>query len=465
MTLLPLRKLLFLILHSGTEKLQGHDSKRTICMGINLMSLLIVLLNFIAGPIFFIATKSFPVLLGALLEAFLVGSLIWLNYKSRYNAAGIGFFLVLNAATFYFSSLLGKAVEAQLMPLFLIGLSIFMFDSRAILVFCICLSMALLIVMEINYKISFIKPISATESAMDFMRWTAYVIILTLVILLFFLYKKNTTRLYKILEGNLKKEERDNQLKSAFMAESSHEVKGGFWGAFAIIMTLEKMEKKSHYPNRAKSRRLIIDHLRSSCEYLKSVLNNVLDFSQFESGAQQEIFLEYLDLRLVFTDLVNISKYYAIENNIDVSCQIADNVPDLVLCDRIKLVKIATNLINNAMKFSPVGGHVIVRLFIDYDTSILQMDVQDQGKGIDEGKLDSVFEPYFSEKTLEYNTEGVGLGLYITKKIVHELKGTIKVSSIVGIGTTFSVFIPVSDLENNLDDKIAVDTALTFPVA
>ena len=150
-----LKKLWNSLVYAGSEGLADHDSKRGICIGVNLMSLWIALINISVGLVFYLLSRKPAVLLGSYFEAAFVSSLIWLNYRRMYNAANIGFYLILNAATFYFSSLLGRAIEAQLMIVFLIGSVLFIFERMALRVVAIATSIVVLVLLELNFKFQF----------------------------------------------------------------------------------------------------------------------------------------------------------------------------------------------------------------------------------------------------------------------------------------------------------------------
>ena len=146
-----LKKLWNFLVYAGSEGLADHDSRRGICIGVNLMSLWIALINLSIGLVFFFLSRKPAVLVGSYAEAALVSSLIWLNHRRKYNLANMAFYLILNAATFYFSSLLGRAVEAQLMIVFLIGSVLFIFERIALRVLAITTSFIVLILLELNF--------------------------------------------------------------------------------------------------------------------------------------------------------------------------------------------------------------------------------------------------------------------------------------------------------------------------
>lgn len=98
------------------------------------------------------------------------------------------------------------------------------------------------------------------------------------------------------------------------------------------------------------------------------------------------------------------------------------------------------NLLNNAIKFTRHGSIVIVEVY--QEGPFWKLVVTDQGEGIPEEKQKEIFEAFFTEQTPQ-NPDGTGLGLYITKYLVDILKGSIKIKSTIGVGTSFTVSLPL----------------------
>jgi signal transduction histidine kinase len=440
-----LKKLWNSLVYAGSEGLADHDPRRGICIGLNLMCLWIVLINVSVGLVFYLLSGKLAVLLGSYLEAALVGSLIWLNHRRMYNAASIGFYLIINAATFYFSSILGKAIEAQLMIVFLIGSVLFLFEKLALRILCITTTIIVLILLELNFKFQFIRSIRVEEPLSDIMRWGAYAVIIFLVILIFYLYARNNSRLLNRLkeysgqmEVNLEKEERENRMKTVFISNAYHEVRGSFFGVFVIIQILSEMESIE----KLQDWKQLICNLRSACENLKMVLNNILEYSKYSSGIHDQVYPEPVNLRLLIGTLVDIGQYSASERMVHIDLHVSGDIPEFVECDRLKVTQIATNIISNAIKFTRRESNIRVR--IEKEGNYWKINVEDAGEGINSEKIERLFEqPFVTEKSSDQNREGVGLGLHITRHLVETLKGKITVSSKKGEGTSVTVYIPV----------------------
>lgn len=433
-------------MYAGSEGLADHDSKRGICIGVNLMSLWIALINLSVGVVFFFLTRKPAVLAGSYAEAVLISSLIWLNYRRKYDLANMGFYLVLNAATFYFSSLLGRSVEAQLMIVFLIGSVLFIFNRMALRVLAITTSIVVLILLELNFKLQFVTSIKVTEPMSDIMRWGAYAVIIFLVILIFYLYARNNSRLLNRLkdysnqiEINLEKEEKENRMKTLFISNAYHEVRGSFFGVFVIIQILSEMESVEKVQDWKK----LIYNLRAACENLKMVLNNILEYSKYSSGIHDQVYPEPVNVRLLVRNLVDIAQYSASEKQVQIDLQVMDDIPEFIECDRLKVIQIAINILSNAIKFTRKESHVRVR--IGKEGGYWTIHVEDEGDGMSNEKVERLFEqPFVTEKSTDQNREGVGLGLHITQHLVNTLKGRISVFSRKGTGTRITVFIPLA---------------------
>ncbi|HVW62002.1 MAG TPA: HAMP domain-containing sensor histidine kinase [Puia sp.] len=409
------------------------------------MCLWIALINVSIGLVFYLLSGKLAVLLGSYLEAALMGSLIWLNHRRMYNAVSLGFYLIINVATFYFSSILGKAIEAQLMIVFLIGSVLFIFEKLLLRILCITATIIVLILLELNFKFQFIRSIRVEEPLSDIMRWGAYAVIIFLVILIFYLYARNNSRLLNRLkqysgqmEVNLEKEERENRMKTVFISNAYHEVRGSFFGVFVIIQILSEMEGIEKLQDWKK----LICNLRSACENLKMVLNNILEYSKYSSGIHDQVYPEPVNLRLLIGTLVDIGQYSASERLVHIDLYVSGDIPEYVECDRLKITQIATNIISNAIKFTRRETNIRVR--IEREGNYWKINVEDAGEGMNSEKIDRLFEqPFVTEKSSDQNREGVGLGLHITRHLVETLKGKITVSSKKGEGTSVTVYIPM----------------------
>jgi signal transduction histidine kinase len=113
-----------------------------------------------------------------------------------------------------------------------------------------------------------------------------------------------------------------------------------------------------------------------------------------------------------------------------------------VMADTHWLQAILTNLLDNAVKYSREGGEIGIGAKYNRNTGMVIISVTDQGAGIPAGKQKNIFEPF--ERAGKYREKGLGLGLYIVKKLIEMQKGAIRVESKAGRGSTFSLSLPGS---------------------
>ncbi|WP_114491629.1 response regulator [Candidatus Ulvibacter alkanivorans] len=249
----------------------------------------------------------------------------------------------------------------------------------------------------------------------------------------------NNTRLSK-LNQELIQQKKAAQLassaKSDFLSNMSHEIRTPL---NAILGFTDILQTK----NLLKKERLYLNLMRNSAQTLLGLVNDILDIDKIESGKMEirsETFKPSDRLQKVLTTYYPQLKEQGLElhSNISVSSKIS------VKGDASKFDQIATNLITNAIKFTPSGS-----ITIDYNETVIDKKVhitytvKDTGVGIPKQKLDNIFERFIQlENGTRKKHEGGGLGLSITRELVGLLNGTIDVESELHLGTSFTVSLP-----------------------
>jgi two-component system phosphate regulon sensor histidine kinase PhoR len=222
-----------------------------------------------------------------------------------------------------------------------------------------------------------------------------------------------------------------DSMKSDFVAVTSHELRTPLTSVVGFIKTLRR-------PDISLDRADIQEFLEivdRQSERLTRLVEDLLLTARIESGT--------IDLQM---DSVDIGR--VLEESLDVFESAKERVqlavqPDLpsVVTDGYRLVQIARNLIENALKFSPEDSSVRVTVVRDGESILLE--VADRGAGISAEDLPNVFERFHQVgDPLDRHVQGLGLGLYIVRNIVDALNGSIDVRSAVGEGSTFSVRLP-----------------------
>ena len=227
--------------------------------------------------------------------------------------------------------------------------------------------------------------------------------------------------------------ERADRAKAEFISTVSHEIRSPL---SAIMAVGHLLEATGMTPAQEKYVRI----LRSSSENLLHLVNDILDFSRIEAGKLQ-LDEQPFELRALLEELTAGQRVRAEEKGVELALEVAAACPEHVVGDRVKLGQILTNLVGNAVKFTPAGRIVVdvVRRGGTEAEATLGFAVRDTGIGISADRLPYVFDAFTQaspEVTSKYG--GTGLGLAITKRLV-ELHGSeLHVRSTVGEGSEFS---------------------------
>lgn len=222
--------------------------------------------------------------------------------------------------------------------------------------------------------------------------------------------------------------EQANELKSAFLANMSHDVQT----PLSSIMNhadLLRREVSEEYEDR-------VDLIKRSSNRLLDTLDSMLDLSKLEAGTV-EATPESIDLADELLGTAEIFQPEAMENTITLETEVEEPLPAEL--DPSMLHRITDNLLSNALKFTEPGGRVVLRGY--GDNGVVAIEVEDTGVGIAEDFLPALFEA-FSRGENSTEVEGSGLGLAITKHLTEVMGGSIDVDSEKGAGTTFTVRLP-----------------------
>jgi two-component system phosphate regulon sensor histidine kinase PhoR len=188
-------------------------------------------------------------------------------------------------------------------------------------------------------------------------------------------------------------------------------------------------------------RRRLLDVIAEESERLAAIVNDLLTASQLDSGKLQ-VAVQQCDARDI-ADSVVASAQTHLPEGVSLGVDAADGLPN-VHADPGQLRQVLANLVENAIKYSPDGGDVRIR--IEHLDSYLRLAVSDQGLGIPAAEQRRVFEKFYRlDPGMTRGIGGTGLGLYICRELVRRVGGRIWVESAVGRGSTFYVEMPVAD--------------------
>ena len=231
-----------------------------------------------------------------------------------------------------------------------------------------------------------------------------------------------------------------NSAKSEFLSHMSHDLRTPINGILGMLAILEKSQDD---PERQKECQ---KKIRVSTEHLLSLVNNVLQVSNLESG-RPTVVKEPFDLRETLESCVMILSAQAKEFGIRLELEEMDLQHSRLIGNPLQLKQILMNVMENALKYNRSHGFVLIRVkeqTCQGGTAHFQFVIEDNGIGIGEDFKKHIFEPFTQEHQdarTQYN--GAGLGMSIVKKLVDQMKGSIQVDSQIGRGSVFQITLPM----------------------
>ena len=256
--------------------------------------------------------------------------------------------------------------------------------------------------------------------------------------------EKITSQKNKILEMSRKVEELTFD-KLTFFTNITHEFRTPLT---LIVGPIERALKLSYNPQVIEQLHLV----ERNSKYLLSLINQLLDFRKVEEG-QVKIVSNYGNIRSFIEEFMPSFMDYAQARGIDLRCYVRLQNPFMMFAEDI-LRKILTNLISNALKFTPKGGNVsvyVASLSTDQGEQLF-IGVNDTGKGIPQEDIDRIFNRFYQADNQNQASvsgqSGTGIGLYLCRKLVTLLSGSIKAKNKPAGGSVFRVLVPIVRGEN-----------------
>lgn len=240
----------------------------------------------------------------------------------------------------------------------------------------------------------------------------------------------------------LKKVEQDMEenlkARDSFVANITHELRTPVNGIKGHVKNLLDMETDA-------GKRSTLGIIIQCCSNMEKIINNLLDFSKMKAG-KFEICEKPFNIRDCVNQAMDTCRPAANEKGLHFYSFVADEVPDVVIGDELRITQIMNNLLSNALKFTSMGS-VTLEVFKTHqreDVVEITFVVTDTGIGIDEQAKQKLFESFSqADSSITRKYGGTGLGLYVTKQLAEQMHGHIEVESEPGKGSTFSCSIKI----------------------
>jgi signal transduction histidine kinase len=241
-----------------------------------------------------------------------------------------------------------------------------------------------------------------------------------------------------------------DKLKSGFVSNVSHELRTPLTAIGSLVdnmldgLTGTLNAKQSHY----------ISGIKESTERLDRLIHDVLDLSVIESG-KIELKMARFSLPSLIREVAQVLAPVAGKKSIALALPPAMNGDHIAWADRDKITQVLTNLIGNAVKFTPSAGKVALALETTSDGGWFQVGVSDTGPGIPPEEARLIFDEFYQiNQPGQEKAKGVGLGLAICKKLIDMHGGEMHVESAVGRGSTFYFTVPAHrEMFGTLQDR------------
>jgi CheY-like chemotaxis protein/HPt (histidine-containing phosphotransfer) domain-containing protein len=248
--------------------------------------------------------------------------------------------------------------------------------------------------------------------------------------------------------------------RQQFLANVSHELRTPMNAIMGMVDLALGEELSSHV-------RDYLQTARDSSRVMLSLVDDLLDFSRMEAG-RFELEMDPFSIRRVLDSAMRALSLRAFETGLELTCEVAPDVPDYLIGDGRRFRQVISNLVGNAIKFTE-RGEVACRVDLDHrqkEHALVAVSVRDTGIGIAPGDLERIFRPFEQgDGSVTRRHSGVGLGLSICRQIVDQMQGAIRVDSHLGVGSTFSATLRFGILSQRPNfDLHAIEQLESLPV-
>lgn len=220
-----------------------------------------------------------------------------------------------------------------------------------------------------------------------------------------------------------------SRAKTQFLSSMSHELRT----PLNAILGFSQILLHDGIPE---AQRDNVEEILHAGKHLLGLIDEVLDLAKIESDTLS-VSLQPVVLSTTILESFSIVQSMAREKGIDIDLSEVENKDYIVLADPLRLKQVLINLLSNAIKYNFKDGHI--KLYSEVYDKFVKIFVEDNGIGIEQDELNKLFKPFTRLVDHTYGSEGTGIGLFISRKLVESMGGTIAVKSNKGKGTTFCV--------------------------
>ncbi|SFD60940.1 Signal transduction histidine kinase [Chitinophaga sp. CF118] len=409
------------------------DTRRGIRL-VNSLSFITGISAVILAPLLTAITHQ-PIMWPGFLEAAAFMLSLYLNYKKHYFLSALCMLITQNLAAVYFGILLGQGISIKMLFISLAITAVFIFRDQRIRGMGLLVAFISMTLINLNDYFHIVTPWMFTNAQHELIKWLAdgIIFIITCIAVLFFVQQN----------------QRASENKTSFLRETNHEINKSLE---AMMTTVNKYMHQSSDTVTVNMNDL--HTIGIAARTMSDIVKAGLNLSKIEAGKYDNHEKEAIETRILLKEIINTYAPLSLKKGIGIKVDVNENVPEIFVSDKNKLITILSNILLNAIKFSYNDSLVEVNVNMNISGSFLIFQVVDFGKGIDRKRLSTIFDNglYVSEKN--ELIQGYGVGMVLTKRYVDFLDGKISVESQEGKGTSFTVEIPVVFHESLSPDSV-----------
>jgi signal transduction histidine kinase len=235
------------------------------------------------------------------------------------------------------------------------------------------------------------------------------------------------------------------EARATFVRVATHELRAPLGASLSLMRNIEQGYAGELSPQQA----AILSRVTSRLEGLRTLIDDLLTLAASREASTAHAPLEPESVRAALDKIIEREKPHAEQKKITFDCDL-DDAPGIVMAGDIGLSIILGNLINNAIKYTPEGGKVLIEYRVGQPDQAVKVQVSDTGIGIPADDLPKIFGEFFRAKNAKNSTVmGTGIGLTTVRTLVDRYQGDIALESVEGQGTTITVWLPLAHVKHN----------------